>query len=90
MLLYKVVENSQATTDTWHDMWEDCGVDSRDLKLCSSLEVAERFLKSLEGNKFIKINNFNQYYDPAEPENGPKYFPCTYVWKYAIEAIEIE
>jgi hypothetical protein len=90
MLLYKVVENSQAITDPYHDMWEDCGVDSRDLKLCSSLEVAERFLKSLEGNEFIKINNFNEYYDPAKPENGPKYFPCTYVWKYAIEAIEIE
>lgn len=93
MLLYQVLENFQNTDSICYgDGYYYTGRGYKVLKLCSSLEIAERFLSTLEDedNYLITIKEDNMYYDPTDSENGPEYYPEIVINRFTIEAIEIE
>jgi hypothetical protein len=93
MTIYQVVENSQAldsASDYDRGVFYYEGRDTRILKICSSLEIAERFLSTLGDNYLITIKQDNLYYDPDHPEYGPEEYPDVTMNRFTIEAIEIE
>lgn len=90
MTIYQVVENFQSIDYDSYDEGLYNGKDVRVLKLCSSLEIAERFLSTLKDNYLMTIKENNLYYNPECPEDGPEMFPEVNINRFTIEAIEIE
>jgi hypothetical protein len=92
MLIYKVVENHQEIDNVCYDTgrYTYDGKRVKVLKLCSSLEIAERFLSTLLDNHLITIKEDNLYHHPDDPNSGPERYPEIVINKFTIEAIEIE
>ena len=92
MMIYQVVENRQKIDNICNDtgVYIYDGKSVKVLKLCSSLEIAERFLSTLPDNYLITIQEDNLYHHPDDPESGPQSYPEIVVNRFTIKAIEIE